>query len=195
MKKILAVLVAAATVAGASVATSGPALAWHGGWHGGGWHGGGWGWGAGGFVAGALVGSALASSVRLRLLSVRILSSSLLRASLRVAALVERLRLGTRLRLSGRIGISLLRLAGRSAASPKRGRLWCEITDTNALSAPNFRQIVELQCVRVRHRIRGFPGLPAHPCSDPAPGRSEEEDTCANRSLAWRRPPPSASQL
>jgi hypothetical protein len=52
MKKILTVLVAAATIAGAAVATSAPAEArW----------GGGWGWGLGGFAAGAIVGSALAA--------------------------------------------------------------------------------------------------------------------------------------
>jgi len=61
MRKLLTVLVAAATLVGAAVATSGSAQArWggYGGWRGGGW---GWGWGAGGFVAGALVGSALAA--------------------------------------------------------------------------------------------------------------------------------------
>ena len=149
MRKILTALVAAATLAGAAVAMSGPgagvaaaagtaAVAWR-------WRGGGWGWGAGGFVAGALVGSALASSLRYGYGDgyLRLLSASLLRTSLRVAALVEWLRLGARLRLSsqGRTGSAESR--GVPAGAPSRAAM------RDALSAPNFRQIVELQWVWV----------------------------------------------
>ena len=126
MRKILAAVVAAATLAGAAVATSGPAEArWGGGWHGG-WHGGGWGWGGGGFVAGALVGSALASPYyRLRLrLSVRILPLSLLRAAVRVAALVERLRLGARLRLSRGAETRIAGLCRKAGGRPPKGCPW-----------------------------------------------------------------------
>jgi hypothetical protein len=63
MRKIVTILVAAATIAVAALASSGAAEArWGGGW-GGGWRGGWWGPGPviGGFVAGAVVGSALAN--------------------------------------------------------------------------------------------------------------------------------------
>ena len=111
MKKILTALAMAATLAAAAVATSGTAEArWGGGWQGlggGGWHGGGWGgepavspparWSA---------ARSLGLLLPLRLLPVRIwlwrLSASLLRSPLRVAAGMERLRLGPRLRLTGK---------------------------------------------------------------------------------------------
>jgi hypothetical protein len=86
MRKILTVIVATATLAGAAVATSAPAFAWRGG----GW---GWGWGLGGFAAGAIrqrTGRALLLSVR------RALPGAW---PLRVAARVERLCLGSSLRL------------------------------------------------------------------------------------------------
>ena len=55
MRKILTVVVVAATIPGAAIATSSNAEAWRGGW--------GWGPGAvvGGVIAGAVVGSAIAS--------------------------------------------------------------------------------------------------------------------------------------
>ena len=94
MRKILTVLVATAALAGAAVATSAPAFAWRGG----GW---GWGWGLGGFAAGAIrqrTGRALLLSVRLLwwLLWLRALPGAW---PLRVAARVERLCLGSSLRL------------------------------------------------------------------------------------------------
>ena len=85
MKRILTALVAAAALAGAAVATSAPAEArW------------GWGWGLGaGFAAGAIVGGALAAPWLLRAIS--------LSAAMRVAPGMERLRLGSRLRLTGQL--------------------------------------------------------------------------------------------
>ncbi len=57
--------------------------------------------GAGGFAAGALVGSALASPYYSYGYGyLRLPPASLLRAAVRVAAVVERLRLGSRLRVS-----------------------------------------------------------------------------------------------
>ena len=83
MKRILTALVAAAALAGAAVATSAPAEAR-------------WGWGLGaGFAAGAIVGGALAAPWLLRAIS--------LSAAMRVAPGMERLRLGSRLRLTGQL--------------------------------------------------------------------------------------------
>ncbi len=103
MRKILTTLAVAGSLAVAAVATSGPALAWRGGW--GGWHGG-WGWGgpAIGFAAGALVGSALAAPYYGGYGYpyggyYGYAPYPLLRARLRVAECVERLHLGSRLRL------------------------------------------------------------------------------------------------
>ena len=86
MKRMLTALVAAATLAGAALASSAPAQArW------------GWGWGLGGFAVGAVVGSALASSYYYPYGYYGYYAIS---AALRVAQCLERLRLGSRLRLT-----------------------------------------------------------------------------------------------
>ena len=89
MKRILTPLVAAATLAGAAVASSAPAEArW------------GWGWGLGGFAAGAVIGSALASSYYYPYGYYA--QYPYPPAALRVAPCMERLRLGSCLRVTER---------------------------------------------------------------------------------------------
>src|SRR5262249_16881665 len=103
MRKIVTALVAAATIAGAAVATSSPAAAWRGGWHGGGW-------GFPGRLGLGLGRFRRRRPGRLRarrtlLLPLRLLrlwprSLPLLRPPLLLAAGLERLCLGARLRLT-----------------------------------------------------------------------------------------------
>ncbi len=102
MRKLLTALVAAASISAAAIAVSSPADAyWRGGgWRGGGWHGGYWGPGLG-FAAGAVIGGALAAPYYpYGYLPLR---PGTLPSALRVAAGLERLRLGSRLRLTARV--------------------------------------------------------------------------------------------
>ena len=104
-----------------SVATSGPASRGMAAWHGG-WRGGGWGWGAGGFAAGALVGSALAAPYYYPYgyYGYR-LSVSVLRPAVRMAAGVERLCLGARLRLSAPAKFASAATLAEARARPSSG--------------------------------------------------------------------------
>ena len=94
MRTTVTALVAAATLAGAAVASSSPAQARHGGW--------GWGWGLGGFALGAAVGSALAAPSYYPYGYYGYYGTVSLSAALCVAPCMERLRLGSRLRLTDR---------------------------------------------------------------------------------------------
>ena len=89
MRTTVTSLVAAATLAGAALASSAPAEArW------------GWGWGLGGFAAGAVIGSALASSYYYPYGYYA--QYPYPPAALRVAPCMERLRLGSCLRVTER---------------------------------------------------------------------------------------------
>src|SRR6516162_9024557 len=89
MRTTVTALVAAATLAGAALASSSPAQAWHGGW----------GWGLGGFALGGRRRQRIGSAVLLSIRLLWLLRTVSLSAALRVAPGMERLRLGSRLRL------------------------------------------------------------------------------------------------